>query len=252
MKKIVLLLLCLTLASCEPAILGAQFREGSIIEGENTNQPATQQNQPPERSPLKIKGRISADSSLMKRLPTEGRVVGDSTVEKDVANQAVSVTYFGTQFMSLPGFAPKIPGANLTMGFYSVMDLLKLIADIKEKRNTISARIIYKDPVLFWRVRDGRDLLTPVSLPVSRADADLMRTCNWMVEAKTYKPLITNEKIAKMGDRYGVRDIVLNTKEIYEILHYPAGIDSLPETSGCGRKAAERFLAKMVARRLTI
>jgi hypothetical protein len=253
MKKCALFLLCLLLASCGPTILGAQFREGSLIANDTGIHPAeVKSGKVSEGNALRTDVRITAGPSLMKGEKTGVRVAQDSSAAKDIVAQAVDVGYFGTRFMSLPGFAPTLPGADIAMGFYSVMDFMKLVADAKERHNTISARILYDKPVLFWHVENGKNIRTPVTLPVSRADADLMKYCSWLVEAKTYKPHILKQKFARTSPGMAVKDIVLETDEIYEILHYPDGIDTLPETSRCSRKAAEQFLAKMVARRLRV
>jgi hypothetical protein len=253
MKKCALFLLCLALASCGPTILGAQFREGSLIANDTGDQSAEVDSiEISEGNAPGTDVRITSSPSLMKGEKTSGRVSGDSSAAGDIVAQAVDVGYFGTRFMSLSGFAPTLPGADIAMGFYSVMDLMKLVADARERHNTISARILYDRPVLFWHVENGKNLRTPITLPVPRADADLMKYCTWLVEAKTYKPHILKQKLARTSPAMAVKDIVLETDEIYEILHYPDGIDTLSEGSRCSRKSAEQFLAKMVARRLRV
>lgn len=253
MKKSALLLLCLALASCGPTILGAQFREGSLIANDTSDHPAElESGKISEGNAPETNIRVTTSPSLMMGKKLSGRAARVSSASRDIVAQAVDVGYFGTRFMSLPGFAPTLAGADIAMGFYSVMDFMKMVADAKERHNTISARIRYDKPVLFWHVENGKNLRTPVTLPVSRADADLMKYCSWLVEAKTYKPHILKQKFARASPDIAVKDIVLETNEIYEILHYPDGIDTLPESSRCSRKEAERFLAKMVARRLRV
>jgi len=166
----------------------------------------------------------------------------DNPVTADTALLGVEFSMFGFRYLdeTTSFFKTTYPGANLTLGWFTALDLLKLISDLKEYHNTIGVKVRFDRDVKFGKIKkdDTSSKLWDYNLwpkfSLSLPKPKCAEGCNWDIRINT-----TPEKFVV----YRTADEALMTgKEFILILKYDDATKSLPEDDPCSLKKAEEVL----------
>jgi len=169
-----------------------------------------------------------------------------SPVAGDIALVGTELSFFGFQHLEATKaiFKPTLPGSNLTMGWFTALDILKLIHDIKEQekyKNSIGVRLKFKHDIIYSKSRQAPKMSGIAA--IVRLESTIPKNIHkspcdkWGIS----QLVDIDDKIRVYTLQDGGRVVVSKGFKVF--LKYDESVKGLPDEDICSMKNAEAFLA---------
>jgi hypothetical protein len=182
-----------------------------------------------------------------------------SPVAGDVALVGTELSFFGFQHLEATKaiFKPTLPSSNMVMGWFTALDMLKLIHDIKEQekyRNAIGVRVKFKHDIIYSKTDQDSKVSWFVfpkeqKAPCNKWKIGIHTDPDDNLKVYTVPSEPGKEKLVKVDSDKGpvymvsAKGQILVSRGFKVFLWYDESVKGLPDEDICSMKNAEAFLA---------